>query len=261
MATKKEKAVAKPAIGTDDFLQLTPPSIPALLDNVLLVFSNNIPEDARNKCMLNSGVAYPVTGDDSARRRHLLGFVRERLEMVSRLEYALWLNGRLPFITPRELFIWRLRQYVEYIWAFQLPDDDDLAMIFNSTRLKAANLTADFSARFRKALLFPIALRRLYRILLEEDPHYRIVDAEYEHKQAFGKTFRIPSSRYVQDANSLIEEYRLRSNDFLRNAALLSREQNIMWISHRIIEYAKDETLRIELFDLYKIPREGGYLG
>lgn len=260
MTTKKEK-VTQPASGAEDFLQLTPPGIPALLDNVLLVFSNNIPEDARIKCMLNSGVAYPVTGDDSARRYHLLAFVRERLEMVSRLECALWLNGRLPFITPRELFIWRLRQYVEFIWAFQLPDDDDLAMIFNSTRLKAANLTSDFGARFRKALLFPIALRRLYRILRDEDPNYRTVDPQYEYKKALGKTFRIPSSRYVQDANSLIEEYRLRSNDFLRNAALLSREQNIMWVSHRIIDYAKDEKLRTELFELYRIPREGGYLG
>lgn len=261
MTTKKEKAVAQPPSGTDDFLQLGPPNIPALLDNVVLVFSNNIPEDARNKCMLNSGVAYPVTDDEPAKRRYLLAFVRERLEMVSRLECALWLNGRLPFITPRELFIWRLRQYVEFIWAFQLPDDDDLAMIFNSTRLKAANLTADFGARFRKALLFPISLRRLYRILRDEDPHYRVVDAEAEYKNAFGKTYRIPSSRYVQDANSLVEEYRLRSNDFLRNAALTSREQNIMWVSHRILEYAKDEKLRAELFELYKIPREGGYLG
>lgn len=261
MATKKEKAVDQPASGAADFLQLNPPFIPALLDNVVLVFSNNIPEDARTKCMLNSGESYPVAGDEPAKRRYLLGFVRERLEMVSRLECALWLNGRLPFITPRELFIWRLRQYVEFIWGFQLPDDDDLAMIFNSTRLKAANLTSDFGARFRKALLFPIALRRLYRIIRDEDPNYRTVDPQYEYKKALGKTFRIPSSRYVQDANSLIEEYRLRSNDFLRNAALLSREQNIMWVSHRIIEYAKDEKLRTELFELYRIPREGGYLG
>src|SRR5258705_9958560 len=107
MATKKEKAITQPSSGSEDFLQLTPPGIPALLDNVVLVFSNNIPEDARIKCMLNSGVAYPATSDESAKRRHLLGFVRERLEMVSRLECALWLNGRLPFITPRELFIWR----------------------------------------------------------------------------------------------------------------------------------------------------------
>lgn len=260
MAARKDKDKVQPETA-DDFLQLKPPAIPQTLDNVLLVFSNNIPEDARAKCTLNSGDSFPTEGDSAARRRHLLEFVRERLDMVSRRESALWLNGLLPFITPRELFIWRLRQYVEYIWAFQLPDDDDLSMIFNSTRLKAANLTADFTARFRKALLFPIALRRLYRILRGEDSNYAVVAKDIEHKKAFGRTFRIPSSRYVQDANALIDEFRLRDGSYLRDAALISREHNIMWVSHDIAELAKDDNLRRELFDLYEIPREGGNLG
>jgi hypothetical protein len=262
MAAKKDKDTVQLETA-DDFLQLNSPFIPKTLNNVLLVFSNNIPEDARAKCALNSGVAFPVDGDPAEQRVHLLGFVSERLDMVSRRESALWLNGLLPFITPRELFIWRLRQYVEFIWAFQLPDDDDLSMIFNSTRLKAANLTADFTARFRKALLYPIALRRLYRILRGEDPNYGVVAANIEYKKAYGRTFRIPSSRYVQDANALIDEFRLRDAEggYLRDAALVSREQNIMWVSHDIADLANDDELRQELFRLYEIPREGGNLG
>lgn len=261
MAKKQEKVDGKSSDESEDFLQVIPPEIPAMLDNVLMVFSKNIPDDAKSKCALNDGTEYPEEGDETAKKRHLVNFVRDRLEIIARLEYTLWLNGRLPFITPRELFIWRLRQYVEYVWAFQLPDDDDLGMIFNSTRLRAAQLTSDFTARFRKALLFPIALRRLYRILRNEDEQNVMVDKEIEYRKAFGPTFKVPSNRYVQDTNSLIEEYRLRERGFLRDAGLVSKEENIMWVSHQVIDLAKDDDMRNELFELYKIPREGGYLG
>jgi hypothetical protein len=261
MAKKKEEAARHLASDPDEFLALTPPVIPPLLDNVALVFLNNIPQDAKKHCKLSDGAEYPEDEDETAKRRHLLSFVRERLELISRFEYMSWLNGRLPFVAPRELLIWRLRQDVEHIWAFQLPDDDDLAMIFNTTKMRAAQLAADFTARFRKALLFPIALRRLYRILREEDQHYRVIDREYEYRKAYGLTFQIPSSRYVQDANALIEEYRLREGGFLRDAALLSKEENIMWVSERVVQLARDDDIKAELLDLYKIPRESGYEG
>lgn len=246
----------------DDFLDLRPPTIPDFLDNVLLVFANNIPEDAKKQCtIVKTGAPYPENGNETAKRRHLLEFVDERLTRMSHLEYSFWLNGRLPFITPRELILWRLRQYIEYIWAFQLPDNDDLAMILNTTKMRAAHIAADFIARFRKALLFPIVLRRLYRILREEDEYNVIVDREYEHKFAYGSTFQVPSQRYLQDANALIEEFRLREATFLRDAALVNKEENILWVSERVIELAKDNNIRRELFNLYKIPRESGYEG
>jgi len=262
MAKKDPKSIKSFNTEPDEFLDLTPPVIPSLLDNVLLVFSNNIPEDAKLHCALKgSGVVYPEEGDEVGKRRHLLNFVRERLEMISRLEYNLWLNGRLPFVTPRELLLWRLRQYVEHIWAFHLPDDEDLAMIFNTTKMRAAHVASDFKARFRKALLFPIALRRLYRILRQEDEHNPIVDPEYEYKRAYGSTFRIPSRRYVQDTNALIEEFRIREEGFLRDAAIINIEENIMWVSERVIQLAHDNEIRADLLRLYKIPRESGYEG
>jgi hypothetical protein len=263
MSKKKETEETKGGIRSEpnQFLDLSPPSIPDLLENVILVFSNNIPEDAKPKCKLNTDAEYPQKGDEVAQRQHLLGFVRERLELISRLEYTFWLNGRLPFVSPRELLLWRLRQYVEHIWAFQLPDDDDLAMIFNSTKMRAAHLSSDFTARFRKALLFPVALRRIYRILRREDQHYTVVEVEFEHKQALGSTFRVPSSRYLQEANALIDEYRLREGGFLRDAAMISGEDNILWVSQRVLKLAGDDKIRAELLDLYKIPRESGFEG
>jgi hypothetical protein len=259
MPAKKDNVQVQPSGELDDYLSLAPPDIPNVLDNVVLVFSNNIPEDAKEKCKLNNGDQCPK--NEPAKRQHLLKFVRERLEIISRLEYTLWLNGRLPFITPRELLIWRLRQYVEHVWAFQLPDDDDLAMIFNTTKRKSAQVTSDFSARFRKALLFPIALRRLYRILREEDPVYRVVNREYPYKNADGYAILIPSIRYVQDTNALIEEYRLRDEGPLKDAAILSREETTMWVSEGVIAAAHDDKLKEEILSLYQIPRLGGYEG
>jgi hypothetical protein len=261
MSAQKKGKTSAVTVEPVDFLRLAPPPIPPLLDNVIHVFLNNIPKDALPYCALESGKLFPTGADEFTARHHLMDFVHERLERIARLEYVLWLNGRLPFITPRELLVWRLRQYVEHIWAFQLPDDDDLGMIFNTTRMRAAHLSADFVARFRKALLFPVALRRLYRILREEDENFPVVDREYEFKKAYGSNYKIPSSRYVQDANALIEEYRLRENSYLRDAELISKEDNIMWVNERVIELAHDDLIMQELLELYRIPGESGYEG
>ena len=257
-ATEPEPLNAEP----ENFLDLRAPSIPRFLDNVLRVFAKGIPEDARAQCSVKATRRkYPADGSEVAKRAFLVDFVRERLEMVARREYGLWLNGRLPFITPRELLVWRLRQYVEYVWAFQLPDDEDLALIFNTTKLRAGSVASDFIARFRKALLFPIALRRLYRVLRGQDPVYRMTDQDYEHNRAYGSIFLVPSNRYLLDANSLIDEFRAREEGFLREAALISKTENTLWVHNRVLELVQDDDIRDELLRLYKVPREAGYEG
>lgn len=255
---KQESLYADPA----EFLNLAPPDVPGLLDNVLLVFTKSIPEDAQLQCKtVDPEEAFPAGASETVQRLFLLKFVRERLLMIARREYGLWLNGRLPFITPRELLVWRLRQYVEYIWAFQLPEDEDLALIFNTTKLRAGSVASDFIARFRKALLFPIALRRLYRILRGQDPSYRMIEKQYEQDRSYGPTFAVPSRRYLLDANSLVEEFRLRDEGYLRNAALINKTENILWVHDDVMALVKDDAIRDELLRLYKVPHEAGYEG
>lgn len=260
----KEKKAKEESLQADveTFLRLKEPVVAEILDHVLLVFANSIPEDARPQCTIAATKAqYQPDADDTAKRTFLLKFVRERLEMVSRREYGLWLNGRLPFITPRELLLWRMRQYVEYIWAFQLPYDDDLALIFNTTKLRASYMASDFIARFRKALLFPIALRRIYHILRGLDPVHHMIDKQYELNRAYGPTFLVPSRRYLLDANSLVEELRLREEVPLRDAALINKTDNILWVHDRVIHVVKDNKIREELFRIYEIPSEAGSEG
>lgn len=271
MATKKKPSSASAVIldvetdvfiDAEDFIRMTAPDVCAVLDNVLLVFAKSIPEDSRAKCEIaESGETYPADDSEAAKLKFLTRFARERLDMIALREYCLWLNGRLPFITPRELLVWRLRQFVEFIWAFQLPADEDLALIFNSTKVRAAHIASDFTARFRKALLFPIALRRLYRILRGLDPVYGIEREEYEHQRADGTVFRVPSRRYLQDANSLIEEFRMREVGIFRSAALVGDTEDNLWVHDRVVEMVKDDEIRNELFRMYRVPSEAGYEG
>jgi|GEM_PF-3535318 len=257
--TKQTKSLnAKP----DEFLRLKPPEVPQMLDNVLLVFTKSIPQDAYPQCEIDATkMKFDKNASESAKRAFLLEFVRERLEMVARQEYGLWLNGRLPFITPRELLVWRLRQYVEYIWAFQLPENDDLSVIFNTTKLRAAGVASDFLARFRKALLFPIALRRLYLILRGQDPVYTMLDKVYEQNKAYGTTFLVPSRRYQEDANALIDEFRLREDVPLKDAQLINKTDNVLWIHKHVLDIVKDDDIYQELLGIYIIPQKAGYEG
>src|SRR5713226_8842848 len=95
-----------------EFLGTDPPKTPDLLDNVLLVFAHNITEDAKPYCRLNDGAEYRSDGSEREKMRYLMKFVGERLHLIAQHESVFWLNGRLPFVTPRELLVWRLRQYV-----------------------------------------------------------------------------------------------------------------------------------------------------
>jgi len=185
-------------INPQEYLDIKLPDIRPIYENVISVFIKNVPDEAAIFYVLDSGEKYPSKKNAVDRRKFLQTFIKESIDRIAKYEYSRWLNGRLPFITPKELLLWRLRQYVKYIWAYDLPDDEDIALIFNTTKTRASFLAADFTARFRKSLLFPVAIRRLYRILLQQDPNYKLFEENYEYRKGYGKIFRVPSRRYVQ---------------------------------------------------------------
>src|SRR5262245_16334669 len=124
------------------------------MTNVVSLFVLGIPKQHYVDCGIQGDA---LKTDDSAEkvRETLNAFVRERLTALATFEYTSWINGRTPFVTPRELQLWRLLQFVKYIWFWDLPENEILATIFNATRRRAANLASDFEARFRKTILYP----------------------------------------------------------------------------------------------------------
>jgi hypothetical protein len=172
------------------------------MHNVLLTFANNIPDDCHPYCVSSKHQAYNGALLGETLQAFLRDFVEERLGKLADLEYRGWINGQQPFVTPRELQIWRLRQFVQFVWFWNLPDDDDLAMIFNLTKRRAANLTSDFIARFRKTVIYPVALRRLYHLVNTSQP---VFDKPQKHPKhnANGFIYKVPARRLVDAAQNL----------------------------------------------------------
>ena len=248
MATRPSGKLAPPPLTIGI---ASPPSDGKFIDNVLTAFANGIPASSYASCALRDKKA-PPDGSDAVRQAHLVKFVRERLEDLARLEYLLWINGQLPFISPRELMLWRLQQFARYIWAWQLPDDDDLAMIFNLTKRQAGNLVSDFMARFRKTALFPVAIRRVYDVL-QGTPE--LTGVEVKTQNAIGSVFRVPSRRYIDDTNALISEIRLRRpTRVIRDAIRYERDDQSMWVSDEVLTHISDAGLRSEIFAMYPMP-------
>jgi hypothetical protein len=235
-----------------------PPEIPQLMDNVIRTFVRGIPGECYQYCKLVGHEDIDITKMlEDERNKHLGKFVRERLMHLAKFEYVLWINGRLPFVTHRELHLWRLLQFVMFIWCWNLPDDDDVSRIFNLTKRQASSLVNDFIARFRKTLLFPVVLRRLY-CLLRATPW--MDDVDHPKKKWTGALFRITSKRYIEDTNTLIDEFRDRINGGppLPDAYLYDRDENIMWIAYEVLKIVRDnDKIRVELFRMYPLPAGG----
>jgi hypothetical protein len=129
-------------------------------------------------------------------------------------------------------------------------------MIFNTTKQKASNLANDFIARFRKTVLFPVALRRLWDLLTAEPMEKGITK-----NNIAGSFFAVPAARYVDDANLLIAELRMRRKSVLAAASLDPRDRSVMWISDEVLNLLADAKLRREIEDIYPIPESTGYEG
>jgi hypothetical protein len=251
MAKKQNE---KPPVDYEAFFPVPLPTDLLYMPNVLLTFVHAIPEECYEHCKSekHSG-ANPVTLAFGERQAHLRDFVEERLGKLADYEYRQWINGLQPFVTPRELQIWRLKMYMQYIWFWSLPDDEDLALIFNLTKRRAANLAADFFARFRKTMVYPVALRRLYFLINTTEPE---TTEAHPKVSATGLIYRIPSSRFVNVAQYLVEDIRAHLPALhMQNPYLWDKEQYRMWIDKVTVDVMKsNDQLRTQFYSMYKIP-------
>lgn len=225
------------------------------MHNVLLTFANNIPDDCHPYCVSTKYKAYDSSLRGDSLQAFLRDFVEERLGKLADLEYRGWINGQQPFVTPRELQIWRLRQFVQFVWFWNLPDDDDLAMIFNLTKRRAANLASDFIARFRKTVIYPVALRRLYHLINNTLP---VFDKPKQHSKhhADGFIYRVPARRLIDAAQNLVDDIRtVLPNTKMVAPYVWDRDLNYMWMDVETVNVIKThDELRRRLYAMYKIP-------
>jgi hypothetical protein len=223
------------------------------MSNVLTTFIQSIPTECHSHCT-SSEFKHVDTNNDARTKAALSAYVEERLNAIADHECRAWINGQLPFITPRELQLWRLRMFVQYVWFWNLPDDEDLAMIFNLTKRQAGNLAGDFTARFRKTVIYPVALRRLYALINTAVPDKE--KEKHPHGSANGSVYRVPSNRLVNAAQYLVDDIRLEHpTRQMASPYLWDKDTGRMWIDSVTIDIMKtDNALRIRFYDMYKIP-------
>jgi hypothetical protein len=220
---------------------------------VIWMFIAGIVPDVREKCVLASGTHFPTKSDIEHQNAFLGRFVQENLKEIASYEYEMWLNGRMPFVTFREIQLWRLRQFVEFIWHWCLPDDDLIAAIFNLTKRQASNLTKDFRAKFGKIYLLPYILTRWFKIL-DEEPLYEEVRSDVS-----GAVWAVPSHSYLIDINAVILE--LQGGDFMPTQDLVEaksvrRSERLVWLSMDVAQQLRAKDTRDRLLGLHPFPEQ-----
>lgn len=254
MANKSAPLKSEPS---DAYFDVKLPDEKPYMNNVLLTFVHGIPEECHQYCRSEKHSGSPVTIADIDQRLPLIrDYVEERLKWLARYEYLDWINGQQPFIEPRELQLWRLRMFVQFVWFWNLPDDEDLAVIFNLTTRRAANLAADFAARFRKTVLYPVALRRLYHLLIHSKPLNDKPLKNPKSRVAEGNIYSVPTLRYVTTAKHLADDIRNEMpQKRMADPFAWDKEQHQMWVDVEMLDVVKtDDDLRDRLFKMYKIP-------
>jgi hypothetical protein len=229
------------------------PEVDEYLKQVVALYVEAIPADAREKTFLYDGTPFPQKGTPEEKQKFLCRYVVQQLDRIARFEYSEWLNGKMPFVSPRQMQLWRLRQFAEFIWDWYLPDDEDLATIFNLTKRQAGNLAGDFHAKFRKVFLYPRILRILLK-LLDKSANKAGQRGVTMYGDSLGSLYQIPSKRYVDELNAVIAEVRdIRPGKILRDATIYRRNNQLMWVDDEVIEMLNDSTITEELVNRHPI--------
>jgi hypothetical protein len=208
------------------------------LPQVINMFVEGIPWDSRDGCVLSNGKKLEPDANLQEKHEFLCDFVKEKLTEISFVEYANWLNGQMPFVTFREIQIWRFRQFAEKIWKWNIPEPENIAMIFNLTRTRAVNLISDFRARFCKLFIMPKSLRRIFNIISTKK-----TSIESKIKEKTGYYYTVPSPSYLNDLNSIIHDLKSLLNvEYFQSSVLYKTNPKLMWIDDEVAEALNKNT-------------------
>jgi len=235
----------------------TEPNKPVLLAQVISLFIKGISEKSKTKCecLINSkNQSYPEDKAENIKEEFLNEFVKQKIITISNYEYHMWLDGKMPFITFRELQIWRLRQFVEFIWDWNIPEDELIATIFNITSRKASNLINDFQARFGKIYILPRTLIRIIDIFSKAPSLERDQIIPLYGTEIIGNVWVIDNYRIMNDVNIMINELRyITGNMKLAPAIKYQKTDRYMWVSKEVVKEFKRENILEKLKQMHPI--------
>ncbi len=234
------------------------PSIRPYLESMLLIFANHIPREEHENCYRfpadgGEPIPFPEDGDEDRQSEHRRRFAGQQRGRSARYEYSLWVNGRMPFVALREIQLWRLHQFCRFIWRWNIPDNEHVAVIFNLTKRRAGSLVNDFAARFHKVYIFPLIIRSLFRLLRESYDY----DLEPQRvMNVLGRRIPIREKRFLDEMNALLAEPVVRSKIGDYRAWELPEEPDFMFVPEGAIEKLLDEELGLQklLEELYPLP-------
>ena len=240
-----------------------PPILPAEIDyleSVLSIFADHILSEDYENCVVYDGggnmTPFPKDAERTQQRDHLRRYVDGRLRRVAMFEYSQWVNGRMPFVTVRDLQLWRLLQFCQYIWKWNLPEEEHIATIFNLTRRRASSLVSDFVARFRKLYLYPLIIRSLFRFLRENyNPNVKPED----HFNLKGRRFRVTEGRYIEEMGAILKDPTVREKIGGGHIVYpFAEDDRLFFIREETIKALLDDKIGVEaeLNKLYKLPSE-----
>ncbi|MCP3415731.1 hypothetical protein NLM16_16655 [Bradyrhizobium brasilense] len=230
------------------------------LESVLSIFADHILTEDYENCVVYDGAGgktpFPDGADRTQQRDHLRRYVDGRLRRIAMFEYSQWINGRMPFVTVRDLQLWRLHQFCQYIWKWNLPEEEHIATIFNLTRRRANSLVSDFVARFRKLYLYPLIIRSLFRFLRKNyNPDVK-PEESFNHK---GRRFRVTEGRHIEEMDAILKDPTVREKIGGDHIVFTFPEDDRMFfLREETIKALLDDKIGVEaeLSKLYKLPSE-----
>lgn len=156
--------------------------------------------------------------------------ISTNLFRISQNEYELWLNNKMFFSRLRDLHLWRLSQFMQEIWNFNVPTQESIAFIFQVTLASARSLIKDYKAQYGRQG-YSNSVRKIIANKLADS----IEDGEGEIEVAFQNNAQIDELieivRQISAKNPTISEpSRVKNRSYVISIERSAAEEVIRYI-------------------------------